>query len=309
MMGKKVSFFVVSNTGSSIKQATVSKAFLCLMIFLLSGCLVFSGIIVYDYYRLKKIFFNADDMKYRLSDQQEEIAIQRKQIQNFAKEINTLKSNLLVLNDFEKKIRVIANIEKPAEKDSLFGVGGSIPEDLDPGLDLSEKHNSLIREMHEQMDQLKVASTNQSDGFESLLKYLEDQRNLLASTPAISPARGWITSKFGYRISPFTGKREFHKGIDIGARKKSSVIATADGVISFIGRKGLLGRVIAVDHGHGVVTRYGHIHKALKKRGENVKRGDVIALVGNTGRTTGSHLHYEVLLNGIPVNPRKYILD
>ena len=308
-MGKKVSFFLVSNTGSSLKQATISRGLLTFLCLLIIGGLTFSGIVVYDYYQLKKTFINAGNLKERLSNRQEEITAQNRQIQNFAKEINRLKSNLLVLNEFEKKIRVIANIDKPAEKNSLFGVGGSIPEDLNPKLDLSEKHSGLIREMHEQMEQLKVASTNQSEGFESLLKYLENQRNLLASTPAISPAKGWITSKFGYRISPFTGKREFHKGLDIGARKKSPIIAAADGVITYVGRKGLLGRVVVIDHGHGVVTRYGHVHKAMKKRGESVKRGDVIALVGNTGRTTGSHLHYEVLLNGIPVNPRKYILD
>jgi murein DD-endopeptidase MepM/ murein hydrolase activator NlpD len=308
-MGKKVSFFLVSNTGSSLRQATFSKVALTFLSLLVVVGLALSGIIIYDYFQLKKTFINAVDLRQRLSNRQEEITTQNRQIQNFAKEINRLKSNLLALNDFEKKIRVIANIDKPAEKNSLFGVGGSIPEDLNLKLDLSEKHSVLIREMHEQMDQLKVASTNQSEGFSSLLKYLETQRNLLASTPAISPTRGWITSKFGYRISPFTGKREFHKGLDIGARKKSPIVATAQGVITYIGKKGLLGRVVIIDHGHGVVTRYGHIHKAMKKRGESVKRGDVIALVGNTGRTTGSHLHYEIMLNGIPVNPKKYILD
>jgi murein DD-endopeptidase MepM/ murein hydrolase activator NlpD len=308
-MGKKVSFFLVSNTGSSLRQATFSKVALTFLSLLVVVGLALSGIIIYDYFQLKKTFINAVDLRQRLSNRQEEITTQNRQIQNFAKEINRLKSNLLALNDFEKKIRVIANIDKPAEKNSLFGVGGSIPEDLNLKLDLSKKHSVLIREMHEQMDQLKVASTNQSEGFSSLLKYLETQRNLLASTPAISPTRGWITSKFGYRISPFTGKREFHKGLDIGARKKSPIVATAQGVITYIGKKGLLGRVVIIDHGHGVVTRYGHIHKAMKKRGESVKRGDVIALVGNTGRTTGSHLHYEIMLNGIPVNPKKYILD
>ena len=308
-MGKKVSFFVVSNTGSSVRQATISKTLLTFLSFLLASCLVLAGIIVCDYFLLKKTFINADKLQYQITHQQEDIAGQRRQIQSFAEEINLLKSSLLALNNFEKKIRIIANIEKPAEKDSLFGVGGSIPEDLDAKINLTEKHNSLLREMHEQMEQLQVATNYQTEGFESLLKYLEDQRNLLASTPAISPVRGWITSRFGYRISPFTGKREFHKALDIGARKKSPIIAPADGVITFIGNKGLLGRVVSIDHGHGIVTRYGHIHKALKKRGETIKRGDVIALVGNTGRTTGSHLHYEILLNGIPVNPKKYILD
>jgi murein DD-endopeptidase MepM/ murein hydrolase activator NlpD len=87
------------------------------------------------------------------------------------------------------------------------------------------------------------------------------------------------------------------------------VIATADGIVSFTGTKGLLGKVVTIDHGHGIVTRYGHLKKISKKIGAAVKRGDVIANVGVSGRTTGPHVHYEVRLNGMPVNPIKYILN
>ena len=308
-MGEKLSCILISNSGSVVKQATVSRAFLSFLGLLLTCGLFYSGYIVYDYCQLRKTFVDAAALENRISGQQEIIVGQRKQIQKLAREINHFKKDLLALNNFEKKIRIIANLEKPAGNDSLFGVGGSIPEDLDAKVDLTEKHNGLLRDIHEQVDQLKLASTNQNEGLESLLTYLENQRNLLASTPAISPTQGWVTSKFGYRLSPFTGKREFHKGLDIGARKKSPVVATADGVVSFAGIKGLLGRVVIVNHGHGVVTCYGHLNTALKKNGETVKRGETIALVGNTGRTTGSHVHYEVQLNGMPVDPMKYILD
>jgi len=213
------------------------------------------------------------------------------------------------LNDFENKIRIIANIEKTADQDSLFGVGGSIPDDLDTRIPLTEKHNSLMREMHEQTKQLELASGKQQEGFESLFNFLQDQRNLLSSTPAVRPVKGWTTSGFGYRKSPFTGLREFHKGLDIATRMATPVIATADGIVSFTGTKGLLGKVVTIDHGHGIVSRYGHLGKVLKKRGAAVKRGDIIARVGVTGRTTGPHVHYEVLLNGLPVNPIKYILN
>ena len=166
-----------------------------------------------------------------------------------------------------------------------------------------------MREMHDQIDQLSTASTNQQAGFQSLLKDLQDQQNLLASTPAIRPVRGWTTSKFGYRISPFTGRREFHKGFDIATKKGSPILATADGVVTFAGRKGLFGNTIMISHGHGMVTRYAHCDKFLKKRGEKVKRWEQIATVGNTGRSTGPHVHYQVELNGVPVNPEKYMLD
>jgi murein DD-endopeptidase MepM/ murein hydrolase activator NlpD len=131
----------------------------------------------------------------------------------------------------------------------------------------------------------------------------------VSSTPSIWPTKGWLSSGFGYRISPFTGLREFHKGLDISNREGTKVIATADGVVTFAGKNGLFGDMIKIDHGHGIMTRYGHLEKMLIKRGDVVKRGDVIGLMGNTGRSTGPHLHYEVFLNGLPVNPKKYILN
>jgi murein DD-endopeptidase MepM/ murein hydrolase activator NlpD len=170
-----------------------------------------------------------------------------------------------------------------------------------------------MRDMHEQIDELNRASIHQKGEFESLLKSLEDQQNLLASTPAIRPIsrreKSWVTSSFGFRRSPFTGQREFHQGFDISTRKGTTILATAEGVVTFAGKKGLLGNTVIIDHGHGMVTRYGHCSKFLKKRGEKVKRWEPIALVGNTGRSTGPHVHYEVHLNGIPVNPYKYILN
>jgi murein DD-endopeptidase MepM/ murein hydrolase activator NlpD len=263
----------------------------------------------YDYYQLKATNVNSLNSLEKLTSASDEVIRQRQQIQEFAGEISELKSKLIALNNFEKKIRIIANIETKDGQDGLFGVGGSIPEDLDSQIPLTQKHNSLLRDMHEQVDQLQAASSNQNQGFETLFKYLNDQQNLLASTPAVRPCQGWTTSRFGYRKSPFTGRREFHKGLDIANRHGSPVIATADGVITFVGPKGLLGNMVRVDHGHGMVTRYGHLSKMLVKRGQAVKRGDKIALMGNSGRSTGPHLHYEVHLNGIPVNPHKYILN
>jgi murein DD-endopeptidase MepM/ murein hydrolase activator NlpD len=305
-MRKKISLVVLSNSGSSVKQLTISRAFLRLFFI---ACLVSVGIFVDDYYNLKMASFESVDNEVKVSSQTEEIARQRRQIQDFAEEIADLKTKLVELNNFEQKIRIIANIEKTDEHDGLFGVGGSIPEDLDTNIPLDQKHTSLLRDMHEQVGQLQTASANQNIGFRTLFRYLKDQQNLLASTPAVRPCQGWTTSRFGYRISPFTGRREFHKGYDIANRHGTPIIATADGVVSFNGPRGLLGNLLVIDHGHGMVTRFGHLDQILVKRGDAVKRGDTVALMGNTGRSTGPHVHYEVHLNGIPVNPEKYILN
>jgi len=305
-MRKNISLVILSNSGSSVKQLTMSATFLRVFVI---ACVISLGIFGYDYYHLKATNFSSLDSSEKLSSASDEIVRQRQQIQDFAGEIAELKSKLVELNNFEKKIRIIANLEKKDSQDGLFGVGGSIPEDLDTHIPLTQRHNSLLRDMHEQVDQLHTASINQGQGFETLFKYLNDQQNLLASTPAVRPCQGWTTSRFGYRKSPFTGRREFHKGLDIANRKDTPIITTADGVVAYSGPKGLLGNMVSIDHGHGMVTRFGHINKILVKRGQAVKRGDIIALMGNTGRSTGPHVHYEIHLNGIPVNPEKYILN
>ncbi len=312
-MRKKISFVILGSSGAPAKQVCASKTSLHLFGLVLIALFAAVGYIVYDYYSLRLTTAHLENREVYLSSQLEEIQTQRQQIQEFANEINSLKVKLVAINSFEKKIRIIANIEKTDNSDNIFGVGGSIPEDLDARIPLKEKHNSLMRDMHEQIELLSMASANQQQELESLLKSLEDQQNLLASTPAIRPVarnvKSWITSRFGYRKSPFTQRREFHKGYDIASRQDTPVLATADGVVTFAGKKGLLGNTVVIDHGHGMITRYGHNHKILKKRGDKVKRWETIALMGSTGRSTGPHVHYEVHLNGIPVNPVRYILN
>jgi murein DD-endopeptidase MepM/ murein hydrolase activator NlpD len=312
-MRKKISFVILGSSGAPAKQICTSKSSLLLLGIVLIGISVAVGYIIYDYNNLRGYASQLQNRELYISSQLEEIHHQRKQIQEFSSEINALKAKLLALNSFEKKIRIIANIEISNESEGIFGVGGSIPEDLDARIPLKDKHYSLMRDMHEQIEELNRASSVQQIELESLLKSLEDQQNILASTPAIRPISGsvksWVTSRFGYRKSPFTGRRELHKGLDIASRQGTPILATADGVITFAGKKGLLGQTIVIDHGHGMKTRYGHNHKLLKKRGDKVKRWEPIALMGSTGRSTGPHTHYEVHLNGIPVNPEKYILN
>lgn len=316
-MRKKISFVILSNSGAPAKQVCTSKNVIYSIVLSTVVFLAGIGYFGYDYYKLKRsssqIKQRGADIAAQMNHQVDQITSQRRQIQDFAGEITELKKHILALNQFEKKIRIIVNLDEPDSPDNLFGVGGSIPEDLDAKIPLKEKHQSLMREMHDQIDTIDLAAVNQKLGFDSLLKSLEDQQNLLAATPTIRPIskqeQSWITSTFGYRKSPFTNKRELHKGYDIATRKGAPIFATGDGVVTFAGNKGLLGKTVIINHGHGVITRYGHCSKLLKKRGEKVKRWDTIALVGNTGRSTGPHVHYEVHLNGIAVNPKKYILN
>ena len=127
------------------------------------------------------------------------------------------------------------------------------------------------------------------------------------SAPNIWPVEGPITAAFGERIDPFNGEGAFHSGIDIGAAIGQPVIAPADATVVFADFMGGYGRAVILDHGHGITTRYGHMKSLAVFAGEHVHRGDTIGYVGDTGRSTGPHLHYEVRINDIPVNPHKYL--
>jgi murein DD-endopeptidase MepM/ murein hydrolase activator NlpD len=127
------------------------------------------------------------------------------------------------------------------------------------------------------------------------------------SAPNLWPVEGPITGAFGERIDPFNGEGAFHSGVDIGATIGSPIIAPADGIVVFADFMGGYGRAVVLDHGHGITTRYGHMKSFAVFPGEHVHRGDTIGYVGDSGRSTGPHLHYEVRINDIPVNPHKYL--
>jgi murein DD-endopeptidase MepM/ murein hydrolase activator NlpD len=118
-----------------------------------------------------------------------------------------------------------------------------------------------------------------------------------------------VTSGFGFRTNPFTGLTQMHEGLDISNRVGTLIVAPAEGIVSDVGKDLVHGNILVVSHGFGMTSRFSHLSRVLVKTGQKVKRGDKIAEVGMTGKTTGPHLHYEVRLNGIPVNPMRYVLN
>ncbi|MDY0360222.1 MAG: peptidoglycan DD-metalloendopeptidase family protein [Desulforegulaceae bacterium] len=299
--------------GGKIRTLTFSGTFAisCIIgiLIFISGTLFLS----YDYISVKKSDLKLLNAQKDIERKNELIESQRNRLHYFAEEINLIREKLVKLDQLEEKIRIIADLGKKNDKNSddngIFGIGGIMPEPLDSRISLDNSHSSLVRDISENSDLLKDISSVKIESMEELLGSLEAKRSMLASTPAIRPAKGWITSPFGYRESPFTGKKEFHEGYDIANKHGTPIFAPADGIVSFVGKRGFLGNAVLLDHGHGIITKYGHLSEALVKAGQKVKRGQQIAKMGNTGRSTGPHLHYVIYLNGRPVNPEKYILD
>jgi len=196
------------------------------------------------------------------------------------------------------KLGVMAGIEKVLPDATVGGVGGlSSAETLSPtfGPQALGKMDLTLADLETRSQKLDT--------------YFTDQKVLLASTPSIWPVRGYLSSSFGHRTDPFTGQRDFHPAIDISTPLGAKIVAPADGVIVECGRRGGYGNTLIIDHGFGIVTRYGHLDGFNVRAGQRVRRGDVIGFVGNSGRSTAPHLHYEVWVHDQAQNPIHYILD
>ena len=256
----------------------------------------------YDYVSLKKAL---PDLK-RL---QRENLDQQAQILAFAEKIEGLKGEMEDLSQFNKKIKTAINPDRSGQETHFKGQGGPLTEESTPLAALAVKRRELARRMQEDLYNLDEEASLAEQAQQELHARLESRKSVLAATPSILPAQGWVTSGFGYRRSPFTGRREFHRGIDIANRVGSPIKAPAAGIVAKVAREGGYGRMVIIHHGYGLVTHYAHLHRTKVKPGEMVKRGQVFATMGNSGRSTGSHLHYEVRLHGKPVNPSRYIID
>lgn len=306
-------------------QIAIPKARVKQAVATVFACVLVAGIVAWDYWRLR-----ADNAE--LADLRVEALEQREKIATFRTRLSSVDEEISKVVELERKVRIIANLPGAA------GVGGddvtalapegqpvgtpvgvpvAPPEDLrgqgggqplpEIGVDVSG-----IQVLENLGGQAAVLAENAGDravSLESLLDQLEDKRQRLVSMPSIWPAKGWMTSRFGPRVSPFTGRKQMHAGIDIAAASGTSIYAPARGRVKFVGRKGPLGKTLVIDHGFGVKTIYGHTKEIHVSAGETVERGQEVAAIGSTGRSTGPHLHYVVEKNGKAVDPLDYIFD
>jgi murein DD-endopeptidase MepM/ murein hydrolase activator NlpD len=197
--------------------------------------------------------------------------------------------------------------------DAATGVGGpTLADRLSLGKMLNGGSSAIRQaDWHREIARLRHDAEGRLASFQEIGWYVGNQKSLRNATPSLWPTEGSITSLFGYRFSPMQRadgeSGEFHAGLDIANAADTLVHATADGTVRFSGWSHGYGNMVVIDHGYGVSTLYGHTSKALVKAGDRVMRGQVIAYMGTTGRSTGAHLHYEVWRQGRPVNPMSYL--
>ena len=244
---------------------------------------------------------NPDELA-RLKRENEKLRVVNR---SFESSIKKLQGRLVDYEDRTRQLAIVAGVENLGVGGDAGGAGDNGEAGVGGGTSLAEASAPEIAAMTS-MDNRAKALAGQLDSVESKL---EERVRWISSTPAIAPVKGILTSGFGYRSDPMSHEQGIHQGVDIAAPAGQPVHASADGIVLRAGEVTGLGRAVYLAHGYGLVTRYGHMSRVDVHPGQKLKRGDVVGLVGNTGRSTGYHLHYEVRLDGAPVNPLGYILD
>ncbi len=242
----------------------------------------------------------------RLEAAEQTIEEQNSQILALTTRIDEVRSDLDRVRQFDAKLRLMMNMERDPETTS---VGGSRDETFAREYLPLRRQDLMVRKMNSFLKQLSGDIRLEEVRQQELLEKLRANREVLASVPSIWPIEGFITSRFGGRADPFTGRNEQHKGLDISARTGTPIYAPGKGTVIFSGVENGYGNSILLQHGGGITTRYAHMSRRAVSEGQTVQRGDVIGYVGSTGRSSGPHLHYEVRLNGVNVDPLRYILN
>jgi murein DD-endopeptidase MepM/ murein hydrolase activator NlpD len=294
MARKFYTIMVVPHATAKFRRLRISKRFL-----VVAGC--FLGLILVAGLLLPHFLLESS----RLQASVERLALENTELKKVNDTIDTSLTELRAkLSEFESQATKLALMVGVEDLDARqMGAGGS-------SFDLSGLSPKASRSIREgEINTLRERSGALQDSLRILDMAFQKQALLLSSTPSIYPVRGLMGNGYGWRRDPFTGMRDFHQGLDIVAPVGTKVLSPADGIVTKVGTKGGFGNSLVISHGYGVATRYGHLASYKVRVGQRVKRGEVIGLVGSTGRSTGPHLHYEVLVHRRHVNPVKYILE
>ncbi len=291
---KKMTFMVVPHDGGKSVQIKTNLFMLHTLVLLLGGMLAWAAMVI------------ARDVNYQLAQLTEErFKTNMREILDESETNRALLSRMASVDTQFRKLLKLGDRKRVLE---LNGVGGPTEDDSTRfSRLLQEKNEHLLNKVDASLKISNEQASQQEASFKEISVFLDKQRSILAATPSIWPVKGWITSGYGKRASPLTGEPGRHMGVDIANEANTPIRVTADGMVTYAGWQTGYGRVIVVEHGFGYSTRYGHCARIDVKVGDEIQRGQIIGYVGSTGRSTGSHVHYEVRVHGMPVDPEKYL--
>ncbi len=286
MPRKKELFRIRIYNGSGVDREFVItwKGFILFSIFssfILAGVLLsFSGILRWSLLRVENASLKSENRSLR------------EKMEHLGREIAFLRARMDSMFEINNQLRLAMGLPEVPGDVKYMGMGGYIDRD------------TLKNELYAIKNLVRMEYRD----LQNLKKLLRQRQEELKYTPSILPSYGYMTSGFGYRRDPFTGRIKFHEGLDISAPIGTPVYAPADGIVTFVGMRNGYGLTVEIKHGERYITRYAHLSESLVRVGQRVQRGDMIARVGNSGRSTGPHLHYEVLKDGVPMNPKRFII-
>ena len=269
--------------------------------FSLSNFLIFFGVFIAVLLVLNyslSLRFSEDYYKIKLEETDQKYS---EVSQELLDRITQLENELKLIEEKDSELRTYATLAPLSDDVKAQGVGGSEVDTNKNAVD-----NSSIMFLKEKVDSLAFAVNIQKDSFNTIFNKIKSNEKMYRHIPSISPVKGYIGSKYGYRTDPIDGKRRMHSGLDFPVNLNTDVVATGDGVVTKAQYDSGWGRYIKIDHGYGYETVYAHLWKINVKKGQKVKRGDKIGKSGNSGRAAGFHLHYEVHKNNKTVDPLNY---
>ena len=273
---------------------------------------VIAGLLALNAY-LWTFYAKTEVLEHELAESRRILQEQNSQMLGLSVKVDELSADLERIQTFDSRLRVLLNIDKETgsgiQNIEAAGEEGASRATLARPEVLMQHRDLFSRKAHALVSELSTNVFLEEISQQSLLLFLRENKETLLAMPSIWPATGRVTSGFGYRSSPFTGRTKLHAGLDVANKVGTPVWATARGIVTFANSDGAYGKSIIIDHGNNIVTKFAHLSAILVKEGQQVQRGEIIGKMGNSGRSTGPHLHYEVLLSGTPVNPMRYILN
>lgn len=271
-----------------------------LIIYFLLSLVVFSSIITGAYYFISTI---ANSSKSLIS-----LRAENRELKENLDRMLTLYKNLNIQVDSlaktDNNLRNAVNLQPISNDEKMIGIGGG---SFDNSLDfLTSVSEEKLKQVLSYVDDVSRKINFEKTQYIEISNKIKENKQLYRAIPAIKPCNGVITDGFGMRIHPILHIKRMHEGIDFNVESGSPVFATGDGTIDFVGNKEGFGLVVEIDHNFGYQTIYAHLSQAIVHEGQKVKRGEEIALSGNSGLSTGPHLHYEVHQNGVALNPDEF---